>query len=774
MQKQVKTKLEEANKLIFVKRYSEAESLFDELVEQDPGKSELIVHVRRIELAAMLKKLDRLRHEYLAALRESGAKSKTGMERAIFEIGLAFIEQHGEMVPPADSIATFQDLLRKNGPIAAAYYGIGYSMEAQGNHERAIFNYEQSLSVDPDWYIAYFGLSQVHYHLGDDTKGDHFFYLFEQAAPYNVYGNFETHRKLCQEFLEDERYAEAEAAIQTLSEWWMDNKGACPTEVQIYELMATARIAEAQGDRAQAESRKSRAGGLALLALEDAKTSEGVLYFIAKVLEEFDDFPKAYKFYRKILRAEGQSPAMVQKIGSQFLSMGEYRLARDLFQEGYEAHPENPDIRFCLLVASLKLAGVNVEEYLIGRERLRQLTDGTGGDKVELLALLHSLLAKFAGDSDVQGHTADVYLRLGNVERAARHFTQMFELDGKSRGTALKYASFVMQHGDAERAIEVLNGIASEGLEQESQAEIYWLKANYYARTRNHRESQALLRRVLALDPWNVSYLVQEVINLINLSNLDEELRKIDPVMAQLSTIDDARIEWTEFDQATRRMEAENAHELVYARRKLRYLYTNGSEDALLDLVRAACNHDASRGTYDFMKLLNTNFDGPAIHWALGIIFKELWRLETASVWFEQILLYPNVTKDKQAKAYLELADCFIWQGKAFEKAVEYAKLAHDLGGGKDPRAMRTLAHAYLKSGQIRQAKLHLDHVDPESDPEVRYLQGLLQYRNGSRDKANEIWKPLLTVRSDSLRFHTIKQEVLKFYFEGTPYLKAN
>jgi len=34
--------------------------------------------------------------------------------------------------------------------------------------------------------------------------------------------------------------------------------------------------------------------------------------------------------------------------------------------------------------------------------------------------------------------------------------------------------------------------------------------------------------------------------------------------------------------------------------------------------------------------------------------------------------------------------------------------------------------------------------------------------------------KPLLTVRSESLRFHTIKQEVLKYYFDGAPYLKAN
>jgi len=727
----------------------------------------MLVHLRRIELAAMLKKLDKMLTHY-------HAKLKTGRDLGRLETCLALAEQHGEMTTASEATNVFQEIIRRHGPSAAAYYGIGYSMEQQGNFDRAIFNYQQALTADPDWVAAYFGLSQIHYQTGDEKRGDHFFYLFEQAAPYNVYGNFETHRKLCQEFLSQERFGEAEAAIQTLAEWWLENKGACPTEIQIYELLATARIAEAQGDKAQSESRRTRANGLALVALDDPKTPEGVLYFIAKVLEEFDDFAKAIKYYKKILKAEGGSPAMVQKIGSQFLSLGEYVLAKELFDEAYLAHPENPDIRFCLLVSNLKLAGVNVEEYLIGRERLRQLIDN-GGDKVELLALLHSLLAKFGGDADVQGHIADVYLRLGNIERAGKHYDAMFQTDGLSRQTALKYAAFVMQYREPDVAMEILSKIDTEAsLPADSHAEIYWLKANFYARKRDFRQSLVLLRKVLAIDPWNVSYLVQEVINLINLSTLDEDLRKVDKVLASLSNTDDARIDWSEFDQATRRMEAQHAYELVYARRKLRYLYANGSEESLLELVQAACKHDAARATYDLMKLLNTNFDSPNIYWALGIIFKELWQLETAGVWLEQMLLFPSLAKQAKAKAYLELADCFIWQGKNGAKAVEYAKLAVDLDDKKDARSLRILAHAYLKAGQIRQAKVYLDQVDAGADHEVRYLQGLLQYRNGARSQANQIWKPLLTVPSESLRFHNIKQEVLKFYFDGAPYLKAN
>ncbi len=767
MDKVVEQKLEEANKLIFVKRYHEAERILDDVTQSAAGRGELLVHLRRIELAAMLKKLDKLRTTYQRQL-------ASAQDTLVAEVCIALAEQHGEFVPPTESVATFQELMKEHGPLAVAFYGIGYGMEQQGNYERAEYNYEQALTLDPGWIVAYFGLSQIHYQMSDEKRGDHFFYLFEQAAPYNVYGNFETHRRLCQEFMEKDRFAEAEAAIQSLSEWWLDNKGTCPTEIQVYELLATARISEAQGDKAQADSRRARASVLASHALEDPRTSEGVLYFIAKILEEFGDFTKSFQYYKRILQSDSATPAMIQKIGSQFLSLGEYRLAKELFDDAYSRHPEHPDIRFCLLVSNLKLASVNVEEYLIGRERLRQLVE-TGGDKVELLSLLHSLMAKFGGDADVQGQIADVYLRLGNVDRAARHYDAMYEIDGKNRHTALKFAAFMMQYRSPDTAMEILGRIqGSEALASEAQAEIYWLKANFHARRQQHQESQQLLRRVLALDPWSVSYLVQEIINLINLANIDEESRKVDQVLVELSGSDDVRVSWVEFDQATARFEAQHAYELVYARSKLRYLYANGSEDSLLSLVRAACKHDANRATYDFIKLLNTNFDSANIYWALGIICKELWQLETATAWFEQMLLYPNLTKSAKAKAYLELADCFIWQNRQLPKAIEYAKIAVDLDEKKDLSYMRVLAHAYLKSGQVRQAKLHLDEAEASTDHETRYLAGLMHYRNGAQVKANEIWKPLLTVRSESLRFHNIKQEVLKFYFEGAPYLKAN
>src|SRR5690606_5086746 len=131
---------------------------------------------------------------------------------------------------------------------------------------------------------------------------------------------------------------------------------------------------------------------------------------------------------------------------------------------------------------------------------------------------------------------------------------------------------------------------------------------------------------------------------------------------------------------------------------KLRFLYANGSEATLRDLVAYACKYDPARATNDFLRLLNTNFDSPSIYWALGTLFKELWQLETACMWFEQILIHQNEDKNQLARAYLELADCYVWRNYNLSKAIEYARLAHDLTNVRDDRATTILSHALLKA----------------------------------------------------------------------------
>ena len=759
----MKISIEYANKLIFVKAYGQAQELIEKIVENDGESQDLKTHLRRIELSVKLNNVRDLILKYEKIL-EVNHDDKTA------HLAIILAKQHGEQLTPQESMVEFQNFIKKFGSHPAAFYGIGYSMEIQGYIDRALANYEQCVNLDGSWYPGYFGLSQAYYQLGDNKKGDYYFYLFEEQAPYTVYGNFETHKKLCEEFLVDDEFKNAVQAIKSLAEWWIENKGFCPTEINLYEKFSLSRIADKQGRGRDAKRYRSQADDIAQKILDDAHSSESVLYFVAKTLEEFSELEMSLKFYKKILSKEVTHPEMVQKIGGQFISLGEFRLAKELFSEAYKYNPDNSEIRFCLLVSDLRLNNINVEEYMIGKERLKKLIEGSG-EKVELLSLLNNLLSMYSDDPDIHGHIADCHLALGNFYRAKIHYKKMYDLDSRSTISSLKFASFEMQYGDMSQAKSVLEGTENlKNLTADQLTEIHWMKSTFYLREKDYHKSLQHLRKIQILDPWNVSYLIQEIVNMSALHYASDPEHRVDGVIEQLKNNNELSIDWHEFDRNTKIAEKEHYYELVYVRQKLRFLYSRGDDTCLRRLVSAACRYHPEKGTSDFLKLLNTNFDGPNIYFALGVLFKELWQLETASMWMEQVLISPTSSDRQRAKAYLELADCFVWRDNHLPKAIEFVKLAMELGERKNKKCLTVLAHALLRAGQVREAKIYLEENEVDSDPEALYLKGLVEYRNGAKQKANQIWKPLLTVPSESLRFHHIKQEVLRYYFDKTSY----
>ncbi len=761
-------KLVLANKLIFVHRYEEAYHILTELIEGSDDDGMLLPQLRRIELAAKLKKLSHLQKQFRKKL-------ELDPDNLELTICLLMIDQLGEFIEPEEAIEQYKNILNDDPTNAAAFYGIGFSLEMMGDLERAIFNYEESIRCDSNWYPSYFGLSQLNYQLGNAEEGDSYFYQFEQGAPYNVYGNFETHRDLCQEFCDKERYDDAEVAVTTLGEWWVGHRGHCPSEVKIYENFAIAEIKRLKGDERSCDLYRSAGLNLCDKVLGDDHAEEGILYYVAKILEEYNELEYALKFYRKTLQSSKVNQAMIQKIGGQFLSTGRYELARELFEDAYHVFPDNPEIRFCLLISKLRLAEVDVENYLLSKERLKHLV-ASDSDRVEILSLLHNLLAQFKDDPEVHYQLGDLYLRMENIDRAFQHYQNMYDLDGSAKVTALRFASFLMHRGDPQKSLSILERIERDGdLTDEDTIEVNWLKASYFARTEDYEKSQEYLNKVTCRDPWNVSYLVQEIINKTFMAPVKDDLKQIDSVTENLKNMDERSLDWQEFDSLTKKFDDLMVYDLCYVREKVRYLYSDGDQQALLSLVDAVKKFDPKQGTFDFIRLINTNFDSPLVYWALGVMYKELWQLEVARMWLEQTINHPDVTDALRAKCYVEIADCCVWMSKELNNAVEFGKMALDMGLAKDHQALTVLSHAYIKTGQIKRAENYLSLDDNESDSiEHRFLKGLLEYRNGSKKLANKIWKPLLTVKSDSIRIHNIKQEILRFYFDGEPYLNVN
>ena len=81
--------VDEANKYIFVKAYEQAERILEDLTHSEAYRNDLLLHLRRIELATKLDSLTQLRKSYENLL--AGQP-----ENLVYQIALIFIEQHGE------------------------------------------------------------------------------------------------------------------------------------------------------------------------------------------------------------------------------------------------------------------------------------------------------------------------------------------------------------------------------------------------------------------------------------------------------------------------------------------------------------------------------------------------------------------------------------------------------------------------------------------------------------------------------------------------------
>lgn len=767
MDQHCREQLDLANKLIFVKRYEEADRVLREVLSTEQGCEESLIHLRRIELMSLLGRVQELRAQYSQMAQD---RDDDGLSKTCFLLTSMFADSGN----PSEYMNQLHAIAQEFGPSPMLFFAMGFGAEQQGNYERARYNYEQSVALDQQWYPSLFGLSQIHYNMGDEARGDQYFHQFELMAPFNVYGNFETHRRLSQEFTQMGRIEDAERAIQALTSWWVDNRGFAPAEIQIYENLATAMLSDLKGDKSEAMSRRSAARALTADMLSGGHHDEGALYFVARVLTEFGEDRAAFQAYKQVLKVAGNNPSVVQKVGSHFLGSGEFEAAKELFEHAYEQHPDNPEIRFCLLVARLKSAGVSVEEYLIGRERIRQLADS--GDKVEFLSLLNALLGRFNDDWDVHFHLAELFMRMGHDKKAGLHYARMYELDPKGQNSRLRYANYLMQHEEPDHAMEILRLIETpKGALSDVDAEIQWLKSSYYDRKNDWKSSMEMLQPLLARDPWNITYLIHEVICLTGLRDGAGAVQAAQDSWARkLSNNEETRVNWNEFSKDTEKLAHEHSYQLSYARAKLQFLYMRGSEHTLRSVVREACRFDAGKGAKELMRLINTNFDHPSVYWGLGLLYKELWQLEVASMWFELTLGLSNIDDRLKSLVYVDLADCYIWRNVNLPKSVEYIKLALDLSarsGQQDRRAMMIMGHALLRQGQVRQAQAYLEQMKEMSGEfEVQYLIGLVQYRNGQTMKANEIWKPLLKFKTEQMRDYRIKQEILRYYFEKTPY----
>lgn len=760
--------LRNINKNIFVKKYEDSYLELESLIKAHPEY--YMAHIRFIELGLKQKTTNLQKKYYLKEM-------NYGEDKKLYEIVFGFVLLQEENIDIKRAEKYFLNLMEKHGENAPILYGLGICMQSMERFDSAIIYFEKSLNLDPEFCLSYFNLSQIYYIISQYEQGDNYFYLYESSSPYSVYGNFETHRTLAYEYLEKEKYEEATNAITTLSEWWLENKGHVPNEIKIYELLLISKIEAEKGESKSSLDKKNEALLICNETLADSAYNGEVLYFIAKTLEENEEPYFKNRFFKKLLTYKDLNTLLLDKICKQLVSEGSFDDFEELIEACYEVHPDHSKVRFYRLISKLRQNGTKIEEYLSLKEKLAEIPD-TDSNRVKIFSMLNHLNFQYNKDPDVLGGLADIFESIGQIEQAEQRYHVMMEHDACSTHTKIKYCKFLLKNGLMDGFLEQMESLIDFDSNQdvlEIDKDLSYLKSEYFFLKNDFKSALTQINFVGNIESWNSKYIVSKI-KIMESTILKDSVKSVSfsENFSQSGSEIAAEEYWINFDSVTKAWQEKSQFELVYLREKFRFLHKNEEEESYFRIDQAARMYDSQEGADDFVRLLNTNYHTSYLFLILGRLYKDLRLLEVSKVWYQTLLKERDIADKLRSEALIEIADCLIWQNSQLPKATEYLKLALDLEKSQKEEIFLKLAHAYLKMGEIDTAKIYINDLDGENRIERIFLNGLIRYRNGATQAAREIWKPILTVPTETLLVHNIKQEILKYYFDNQSYFPSN
>ena len=89
------------------------------------------------------------------------------------------------------------------------------------------------------------------------------------------------------------------------------------------------------------------------------------------------------------------------------------------------------------------------------------------------------------------------------------------------------------------------------GPESEFFSDYVWLKANFLSNTEDHQEALKVCNKLVANDPWNISYLVLKSLSLAHLIEDKIDFSAIDKNLLLLAKSSDQGLVWKDYDALT-------------------------------------------------------------------------------------------------------------------------------------------------------------------------------------------------------------------------------
>jgi hypothetical protein len=387
----------------------------------------------------------------------------------------------------------------------ATWFVQGCALEYTGNLNEAVVSWTRAAQLEPKSISVLATMAELQ-QMGVISSAEiDYSHLFEGIDKHLVHGSLETHVALFKEYLFRKEQDHAIAALRTLADWMQRLRGEVPAEIETLCLLGAMKAYQDGRNDAAAEACRREAEAIAM-ATRSSPRSSAQMKFMGEICQQFGLDLLARQCYVTALSMNDASIDMVVQITSHCIAIGCTESVREALKEAYSRHHGASEIRFCLVLASVALAGLSVREYTDRKNLIRKHLQT--GNINAVFPLLQESLKEIDDDAEVHYYTAELLSRFGADLQAAAHFQRMFQIDPYNIDSVVRYCYFLLKIGDYNRVRELADQtLQLKWLEDNHRAELHWSRSTAHFALAEHEPAIADVESSLRINPWNGAYI---------------------------------------------------------------------------------------------------------------------------------------------------------------------------------------------------------------------------------------------------------------------------
>lgn len=414
----------------------------------------------------------------------------------------------------------------------AAWYICGCASESVGRVTEAIENWKQAFKLKNDSMSVLATLTELQQIGAISDPTTNYAERFEALDKYLVHGHFETHTALYHEFIKMNDHKNAINALKSLADWLQKQYGEVPVEIEILCLLGAMQAYKMANNIPASEACRAEVENI-VIACKKSPRDMNQIYFIAQLCDEYGLKPVARICYFAVLISKDSPPELVMQTASLCVSASPSEGLMECLKVAYKNLNGSPEIRFCILLCGLKIANIDINNYMLLKNKIREAIASELPKEI-VLQQLEEINNIYQFDPEIHYYLGEIHSRIGNFKEAKKFFQYMYNADFYNSDGILRYIFFLLKIRDYNTAREIAQeSLQNASLSEQQSNEMHWSIAATFYSEGEYQSASDEIQKSLLNDPWNNSYLILILRASLNL-NSSNFLKESDSIIKNL------------------------------------------------------------------------------------------------------------------------------------------------------------------------------------------------------------------------------------------------